>query len=92
MLQKALKNICSERRFICTREDLHIQILEVSLSAITMREKKKENCRTCPYCGETVEERMDFINQMAERLMVYSAQCRCCNNAFDSEFLRKEVC
>ena len=28
--------------------------------------KKKENCRTCPYCGETVEERMDFINQMAE--------------------------
>ena len=28
--------------------------------------KKKEDCRTCPYCGETVEERMDFINQMAE--------------------------
>ena len=28
--------------------------------------KKKENCRTCPYCGETVEERMDFIHQMAE--------------------------
>ena len=28
--------------------------------------KKKENCRTCPYCGETVEERMDLINQMAE--------------------------
>lgn len=28
--------------------------------------KKKENCRTCPYCGETVEERMDFINQIAE--------------------------
>lgn len=28
--------------------------------------KKKENCRTCPYCGETVEKRMDFINQMAE--------------------------
>ena len=28
--------------------------------------KKKENCRTCPYCGETVEERMAFINQMAE--------------------------
>lgn len=42
MLQKALKNICSERRFICTREDLHIQILEVSLSVITMREKRKK--------------------------------------------------
>lgn len=28
--------------------------------------KKKENCRTCPYCADTVEERMDFINQMAE--------------------------
>lgn len=22
--------------------------------------------RMCPYCGETVEEHMDFINQMAE--------------------------
>ena len=27
---------------------------------------KKENCGTCPYYRDTVEERMDFINQMAE--------------------------
>ena len=25
-----------------------------------------ENCRTCAYCGDTVEERMDFIHRMAE--------------------------
>ena len=66
MLQKALKNICSERRLICTRENLHIVILNVSLSAVTMRKKRIEDCRTCPYCGDTVEERMAFINQMAE--------------------------
>ena len=27
---------------------------------------KKEDCGTCPYYRDTVEERMDFINQMAE--------------------------
>lgn len=35
--------------------------------------KKKEDCRTCPYCGETVEERMDFINQMAESYSLIKA-------------------
>lgn len=28
--------------------------------------KKKDACRTCPFCGDTVEERMDCIAQMAE--------------------------
>ncbi len=38
-----------------------------SESVCSDNEKKKiEDCRTCPYCGDTVGERMDFINQMAE--------------------------
>ncbi len=36
-------------------------------SVCSDNEKKRiEDCRTCPYCGDTVEERMAFINQMAE--------------------------
>ena len=38
-----------------------------SESVCSDNEKKRiEDCRTCPYCGDTVEERMAFINQMAE--------------------------
>ncbi|MDE7325251.1 MAG: SMI1/KNR4 family protein, partial [Lachnospiraceae bacterium] len=36
-------------------------------SVCTHHEKnKKEDCRTCPHCRDTEEERMDFIHQMAE--------------------------
>lgn len=81
------------RKAFCMYESSFTYSESTSSSVCSHPEKnKKEDCGTCPYYGDTVEERMDFINQMAERLMVYSAQCRCCNNAFDSEFLRKEVC
>ncbi len=35
-------------------------------SSVCHEKKDKEDCRTCPFYGDTVEGRMDFINQMAE--------------------------
>lgn len=33
---------------------------------VCKQKEDTEHCRTCPYSKDTMEERMDFVNQMAK--------------------------